>query len=149
MPFAFHHLSIGEEIFLLSFLCCWNSFEQRLPVVSFSREKITVCIGLFGFRPFVDHISVIMLFHFRWSSQIKKKHIHTPSDQRQNRRVREWAAAVIVIVYFVVCFIFSAWSLRYPAESNNATGFFYMIIICSVINTLTPERIKWKKEWNK
>lgn len=125
-------------------------FWAATPCCIVFEKKITVCIGLFGFRPFVDHISVIMLFHFRWSNQIKKKHTHTPSDQRQNRRVREWAAAVIVIVYFVVCFIFSAWSLRYPAESNNATGFFYMIIIiCSVINTLTPERMKWKKEWNK
>lgn len=53
----------------------------------------------------------------------------------------------IVIVYFGVCFIFSAWSAWYPAALNNATGF-YTIIICSIINTLSFKerinRIFWK-----
>lgn len=29
---------------------------------------------------------------------------------------------------------------QYPAEFNNATGFFYSIIICSVINKLTLQK---------
>lgn len=82
----------------------------------------------------------------------KSEERRVKSEDRRAKRQSEIGREVVGccgdrdFVFCCVCFIFSARSLRYPAEPNNATGFFYMIIICSVINTLTPERIKWKQQ---
>lgn len=118
---------------------CWNSFERCCFV--FNKKNHGVHRFVLASSPFVDHISVIMLFHFRWSNQIKGAQQHRFPTVRCRRHRVVGCCGDRDCVFCCVCFIFNAWSLRYPAEPNNATGFFYMIIICSVINTLTPERM--------
>lgn len=87
-----------------------------------------------AFKPFVDHISIIMLFLFRWSRESSTHcFVHSWSDCTVDRDC----------VFFVIHLICGG---RYPAAFNNATGFFYTIIICSVINTLTRNMWRWDKE---
>lgn len=105
-------------------------------VFVFKNARIHAPVAACIFRPFVDHISAVIPMNAR------KWFVYRPFWSSENALTGSW----LCVFFFSRCLycFFSGLIDRYPAASNNATGFFYTIIICSVINTLS---LKTRKEY--
>lgn len=143
------------------FVCA--SFVKHISVIMLSNKKKTgggeVSWCKRGHRQHWKHtklkpnrlpVSLSWAIIAQWISfrLLKRKTQHQLDQWLWWVRARSWLCIYLFrCVIVVVCACASSLTLRsfrYPAEFDNATGFFHPIIICSVINTLTPKEGKNK-----